>query len=309
MSLFLKDKAKNIFLHKDSKFAHEDDSYVDVILSPEFYWIREFSIPVKTEKEALKFLPSFFEDIVDDKGYKYFTVKIEEEMFLSLAYSEEYIKEAIKQSGLNISSVMNIYFSQFELKNFKNFAIEGKVFSYQNNILVKVPTNITVETKELQGLEDIELSNRKIKLDLSPKWLNSKTLYNVCFLLLLVAGINFVKAYSYENEISKFEEEKNMLKHKYKLPSSTIQLRSIVKNSLKENKKKDKIKQMLVYLLEYKKDSSVKFTSITYSLKKIEIKLTTKNNMQVKNFERYINKKYKTTTNQDKFDYLLRIVL
>ncbi len=308
MSLFQKDNIKSIFLHKDSNFTL--DEHVNIILSSELYWVREFSIPVTNEKEAFKFVGSFFEDILDDKEYKYFVEKIEDKKFLCFAYSELDIKEAIKKANINISQVVNVYFGQFELKDFKSFEIDNKTFIFQNGILVKLPRNIEITTQEMPSVEDLKLSNKKVKLDLYPKWLSGKTLYSICVLLFLVSMVNFAQVYSYNHDISKFDEDKNLLKKRYQLPSSNIQLKAIVKKELKSYHEKNSLKDAMSYLLSYKKeDNSVEFVSVEYGMKQINIKLTTKNKKQADKINRYITKKYKVTMQKENLDYTFKVAL
>ena len=83
-----------------------ENSKVDIILSPEFYWIRIFDIPVKNIAQAKAVLPSLFEDILLKVGeLSYQVIKLEEGKYLCFAYINKKVFEAIKNSGINLSLV------------------------------------------------------------------------------------------------------------------------------------------------------------------------------------------------------------
>lgn len=307
MNLFSKNKVKNIFLHKDSQF--DLGEYLNIILSPELYWVRIFTIPVKKEKEALKFIDSFFEDVLDDGEYKYYIKNIESEKFLCFAYNESYIKDIMKKADIDLSKVLNIYFGQFELKDLKSFETDDKTFSFQNGILVKIPKNIDLPKKKMENIDNIDLSNEKIKLNLYPKWLNNKTIYTSGVLLLLISGVNFLNVYSYKNDISKFQEEKAFLENKYNLPHSNIQLNAIVKKETAEYKKRSAVNEALIELTNYKKNPSVKFLSINYDKEGLSVKLYSKNRSQIDTIINYLSKKYKVRIEKEDLNYILKVIL
>ena len=74
-------KVKKVFLSLDTKIY--ETSKVDIILSPEFYWVRVFKLPVKSITQAKTVIPSLFEDlIVDNDKLSYYIIKIEENKYL-----------------------------------------------------------------------------------------------------------------------------------------------------------------------------------------------------------------------------------
>lgn len=120
-------KSKKIFLSTNSRVF--ENSKVDIILSPEFYWVRIFEIPVKNIFQAKQIIPTLFEDLIDENGdLSYQVIKLEENKYLCFAYINQKIFEAIKESGLNLSLVNRVYFAQNECKEFSQFFIDGKKF-------------------------------------------------------------------------------------------------------------------------------------------------------------------------------------
>jgi len=79
-----------IFLQKNKSYTINDT--INLILSPEFYWVRIFDIPVDSKKEALATLPNLFEDFIVMVGYKFFLQKLSKHNYFGLTYNESEIK-------------------------------------------------------------------------------------------------------------------------------------------------------------------------------------------------------------------------
>ena len=208
MNLVSSNKIKKIFLCSNIKIY--ENSKVDIILSPEFYWVRLFDIPVKNIAQAKAVLPSLFEDIllkVDELSYQ--VIKLEEGKYLCFAYINKKIFESIKNSGISLSLVNAVYFAQNECKDFKQFSVGNKSFLYTNdNILVKVPNNILSEKIELNDfIENINLSSNKIDIKLYNNLLSSKQIKIVLIVCSIISLVNFSKYFVYKSEISKQEKK------------------------------------------------------------------------------------------------------
>ena len=158
MNIVSNNKNRKIFLSSNTKIY--ETSKVDIILSPEFYWVRIFEIPVKNTTQAKAVLPTLFEDLllkVTDLSYQ--VIKLEENKYLCFAYINKKIFEAIKNSGINLSLVNGVYFAQNECKEFRQFCVEDKSFLYTNDeILVKVPNEVLSQKVEIdEFLQNINL--------------------------------------------------------------------------------------------------------------------------------------------------------
>ena len=124
MNLVSSNKIKKIFLCSNMKIY--ENSKVDIILSPEFYWVRIFDIPVKNITQAKAVLPTLFEDILSKVGeLSYQVIKLEENKYLCFAYINKKIFEAIKQTGVNLSLVNGVSFEDANEKS-------NIVFNYTN---------------------------------------------------------------------------------------------------------------------------------------------------------------------------------
>ncbi len=302
MSLVL-NKSNMIFLCSNTKI--EVSNKVDIILSPEFYWVRVFNIPVKNITQAKHVFPTLFEDILDNvNGLSYQAIKLDENKYLCFAYVNKKIYEAIKNSGINLSLVNSVYFAQNECKDFRQFTVEDKSFLYtEDDILVKVPNGILSENINLnENLHHINLSNNKVDIKLYNNFLSSKQIYLIVAISLLFSIINFTKIFDYKNSISLLDEKIELEKQKSNLPSSMIQVDSIINKYKNISDQEIRKREMISYLFE---NSSFKLDNI--SLEKDILTLVYQNSDKTK-VEEYINKKYKIISSKvENLDLYIRI--
>lgn len=281
-------KSKKIFLCSNMKI--NETSKVDIILSPEFYWVRIFDIPVKNITQAKAVIPALFEDILEEANkLSYQVIKIKENKYLCFAYINKKIFEAVKNSGINLSLVNAIYFAQNECKNFREFCINDKSFLYtSDDILVKVPNEVLNQKIVLNDfIENINLSSNKIDIKFYNNFLSSKQIYMVLIICTIIFTINFLKYFAYENEISKLDEKIERIKLSNNLPSSTIQIDSIIKTNTTVAQKEINKREALFYILA---NNNANIKDLTLQGEVLEINLLT---IDKKKTEDYISKKYK----------------
>ena len=280
-------KNKKIFLCSNMKI--DETSKVDIILSPEFYWVRVFDIPVKNITQAKAVIPALFEDILQEVNkLSYQVIKIKENKYLCFAYINKKIFEAVKNSGINLSLVNAIYFAQNECKGFREFCVGDKSFLYtSDDILVKVPNEVLNQKVVLNDfIENINLSSNKIDIKLYNNFLSSKQIYMVLIICTIIFTINFFKYFVYENEISKLDEKIERIKLSNNLPSSIMQINSIIKANTTIAQKEINKREALFYILA----NSVDIKDLTLQGEVLEINFL---NVDKKKKQEYISKKYK----------------
>lgn len=281
-------KSKKVFLSTNTKIATTNK--VDIILSPEFYWVRVFDIPVKNISQARHVLPTLFEDILETVNQlSYEIIKLEDNRYLCFAYINKKIYEAIKLSGINPALVNGVYFAQNECKNFEQFFIEDKSFLYTSDgILVKVPNELLSQKTDLsKQLDKINLSNHKVDIKFYNKVLSSKQIYALIATCIFFALINVIKIVDYKNSTEKIDEKIASLKANSSLPESILQTNSIIKKYKKIATKELKKREAFEYIV---KNKEFKLSSL--ELKKDVLNLDFKNTNKSK-AEKYILKKYK----------------
>ncbi len=247
-----KKDVKKIFLTTKTKINNTIDSKIDVIVSPEFYWVRIFDIPVKTEAQARHVLPTLFEDIVNEKvALTYQVKKLKENQFLCFAFNNKKIYDALKSSGLNLSNIVNLYFAQNECEEFNSFKIDNCSFLYTTDkILVKVPDNIAQDSIDLSRvLNNIKLTSMKMQIKLYNDVLTGKWHYPLYIIFSILIIVNFIRYFDYSSEIKNIENEVEKIKKVKQLPTSMIQMNSILskyeKNIRLEKRNRDAISFIL----------------------------------------------------------------
>lgn len=286
MNLVSNKTNNKVFLCLDSIL--EVDSKIDIILSPEFYWVRIFEIPLKNEKHALNVLPTLFEDLIDvDDDLNYSLKKLEENKYLCYAYSNNKIYEYLKKTATNLSLINSVYFAQEECKDQRVFSVDTKAFMYtEDNILVKVPSNFFQDIKPLD-LESLSLKSSNVNIKLYNNSFNLNTLYTLVFVFLCFSVINFYKLFEYKDELSYLENKKIELLEVSKIPSSMIRANSIIKAYELRAQKEVRKRKALHYIL-----SNKKFKLRNVNLDNDILDLTFEN-VDKRLLESYISKKYK----------------
>jgi len=286
---------KKVFLSTNTKITSIEK--VDIILSPELYWVRIFDIPVKNITYARHVLPTLFEDILSDiSELSYQVIKLGDNKYLCFAYINKTIYEAIKKSGISLALVDSVYFAQNECKNLEEFSFDNKSFLYTlDNILIKVPSSIALNSVDLnEHINKLELSSNKVDIKLYNNVLSTKQFYSILAIILCVCVINIYKVYDYKAEINELDKQIQIEKNLSNLPSSMLQVTSIL-NKYKSIANKDIQKRdFLEYLLSNK---TFKLNKI--NLNKNIVTLNFKNSDKVR-VEKFILKKYKIISSRAK---------
>lgn len=245
----LSTKTNKIFFQKNIKYNNLNK--VDLILSPDFYWVRSFDVDIKTLSQAKSIAPTLFEDILDSNlEYSYKVIKLNNDKYLYFAYDNKEILENIKNSGLNINLINSVYFAQTELEVLNKFnSLDESFFYTDKNILVKLPRSFNQNFFNLEDkLNNINLSSNKVDMKfynniISNKQINILSIIFICFIL----G-NLIVMYKTNLRINKIYIEKSNFIDTKSIPTSEIQLNSIVnnyKNNISNELKKRKIYKFL----------------------------------------------------------------
>ena len=294
----LSNKNKSIFFLKKENNNINTKDKISLILSSEFYWLREFTIPVNSKRAALEVLPSLFEDILPKDNYTYQIIKKNKNKFLCFAFINNDIFETIKTLDISLSQVEAVYFAQNEFTAYESFTISQEQYAYTNDILVKVPPSIKLNDCESldNKLNDIKLSKNKVDLNLYKNIFSKKYLYIILFFLSVVSVLNALKYITYSNEISINQDLGTNLKREYKLPRTLIQMKSYIKNYDKKITKSLDLRKQIEYIISYKKYSKdMVFESLI--LKKTFFVLVVKNVDEDK-FNNFVSKKYQVLNSQ-----------
>lgn len=301
MTLFSNKNIEKYFLTKKSII--KTNAKVNLVLSPEFYWVRIFDIPVDNEKKVFALLPSIFEDILPSGDFDYSVSKLTENRFLCYAFDNAVILESIKRSGLNTSQVNSVYFAQTQMNDYECFMVDDCTFMYDKEILIKVPQSLGLTAVKLSSnLEQIKYNNHKINMKFYSNVINSKYIYTLIFLLSSVCLLNAVKYFDYSNEIKQLESKVQTIKNSNNMPKTTLQTVSILKNMKIEVERNREFRESLSYILEFKKRVK-KGTLEKISYKNDRILIVFKD-VDWNNIKRYLEKKYSILSHSNTNDLL-----
>jgi hypothetical protein len=260
-------------------FNEKINEPVDVILSPQYYWIKKIDIPVKTLKDAKKLSKTLFKL---DESHIYDAFELNGGFF---AYA---VKKDLK---LNIDKkyINSIRLAQSELYEYDKINV-SKNYSIQKieDLLFCFPyTQDAPDAKDI--LKNLKLSKHTLNLYNSLNIDKSVLVYSAVILLFMnfifIAGL--IRNKSAVNEL---EKQKETLVKKNTLPKTTFQLKSILENLKSENAKQIKIRKNLEFITKTPLQKGEKFTQLAYD-KNFHIEIKTKRNL-----DRYFSKRFKVTS-------------
>ena len=216
-----------IFVYQGMKPINSTKS-IDIILSPEFYWIKKKSLPIKFSFEAKKYAPSLFEGFLPKGEYKYLISK-EDNEFLFIAYDESFITQFLESIGIKIEYISKIYFTQSEKEFFQN-----PIYLDNNRALISIDSVATILNRDLIA-DNITLYNQNREYKPSGVYatitkntlLTQKQIYIFIFLISLFAIINFIEAFEYRFKKEKIKNNFEEFISKTNLPISSYELKSI----------------------------------------------------------------------------------
>ena len=268
-------------------FSETVNEPVDVILSPQYYWIKKIEIPIKSIKDAKKIAKSLFK--LDDT-YVYDAFELNGEFY---AYA---IK---KDLDLKIDKkyINSLRLAQTELYKFEKFNVS------QNHSIQKVEDLLFCFPKSENAphindiLPKIELSKHKINIydlinidkSLIISGLIIFILINISLLLNIINNKNTVKTI----EIKKEELIKNN-----NLPKTSFQLDSLINDLSKTNKNQINLRKNLEFITKTPLKKNEKFLKLTYGNKKFYIIVKAN-----RNFDKYFSKKFKVDSQKEKSLY------
>jgi hypothetical protein len=282
---------RNIFFTKDFNETINED--VNVILSPQFYWIKKVEIPVKSLNEAKKIAPSllklnpseFYFGAFEQNGEIY-VIAIKKD--LDLKIDKKYIKSIrIAQCELNDFECLNLP-NKFSIRK-----IDGIFFCFPGH-------------KE----DCICIGNVLEKLSLSKyefNYFNTINLSKTQMFLLFGSFIIFIfsfliKGIIYHQQIHKIHKKYENLKT-YNLPLNSYQLDSLkinLENKIRYNKK---IREILKTIQKIPLNENEYIKKISLHNKKISLVIHSK-----RNFDKYLKKlKFKSVKYRNNYKAVINV--
>ena len=288
-------------MHTKSSFKTDED--INIILSPEFYWVKIFSSQVKSKKDFKSIVPTLFEEFINIENKKYHIIKLEDEKYLCFAYDEQVIIDGIKSSGLSSTQVKNIHFAQIEFASLVSHTngvclkIDNICLGFSNDILVQVPIQLQVSNSNGYNISSLELSKENIIIHQGSKYISPKNSYYISILLVILSLTFILKTILLQFTISALDSEIDTIKKEYKVPSSNIQMRSIIKKLKRLSKSQLKLRSTIKYIFDFRVKGKIVY--LRYKNKQINIKYDGEDTSR---FISYLQRKYKKVTSSNEKD-------
>ena len=261
-------------------FNEKINEPVDVILSPQYYWIKKIDIPIKSLKDAKKIAKSMFK--LND-NYLYDAFELNGSFY---AYAID------KNLNLNIDKkfINSIRLAQTELYNYDSFNV-SKNHSIQKieDLLFCFPkADNAIDINEI--LPTLQLS--KYKVNLFDRINIDKPLLIHIFIIFLLINISLLTNYiNNKKAISKIEQEKTTLIQKKHLPKTTFQLNSIILNLQKIDTEQNRLRKNLEFITKTPLKNNEKFQKLAFNKNTFSIEIKTD-----KSFDKYFSKKFKVVS-------------
>ncbi len=274
MTKIFKNKTTTLFVSKSDR-VEKRDSYA-VILSPEFYWVKKVTLPVKKERDALKLAPSIFEGFLPAGEFSY-EVRQCGDAFIMIAYDKKKIAQELEKIIPYKSDIAALYFAQDALGFIEECVAinERAALSNMDGIIIQVPracTNTAGTLDEL--LSHATLEKRKVKLSSFDNTLLSAGDIKVIAAIFALLFFAFLSEYIvYKRATANLEEKRAEIIQRNDLPRTSIQLKSIKKSLLKKFKSQKKLRDVLVAIASLQLKSGEYIQSIEASTKETTVKI------------------------------------
>jgi len=245
--LFTKFKKNNqiIFIDKNLNTNIQEGNLVDIVLSPRHYWVRVFTLPVSSVRDAQKLLPSLFEEFLPEGNFSYYCYFNEENKLIAFAYEDKYILELLEKNGIALSIVNSVRFIQTELdENDLPIRLDDDfALIKEKEILIAVPKSFVKSPKEID-FSNKKLSSHVINVQKS-SLIDNKSAYIISALILFFGFLYLFEIYFTNTAIEKISKKKENIYKKYKLLSTTMQNKAILDKYKKIHKNQTKYREIL----------------------------------------------------------------
>jgi hypothetical protein len=279
LTKIFKNNSKILFVSKADRIEQRDK--YSVILSPEFYWVKKVTLPVKKERDALKLAPSVYEGFLPDGEYAYEVRKVDD-AFIMIAYDKKEISKALDKIFPYRSDIVDIYFAQDALVDIEEcLAVNDHIaLSNMDGTIIQIPRACTNTQERLDEMMDrAVVGKRKVKLSsFDNTLLSSKEIILIATIFTLLFLSFFAEYLVYKRALNALDEKRMALIEEHHLPRTSMQLKSIKKSLHKKFERQKKLREILFALSKLSLEPGEYIESIEETTKEtvVEIYITSK---------------------------------
>jgi hypothetical protein len=270
-----------------TKFFNEEiQQPVNIILSPEFYWIKKIDIPVKSLKDAKKIAKNSFK--LNEKEYFFEALKINGEFF-AVAIPKNI------QIDIPQKFIRSIRIAQSEFYNFECIQIDENHFMKKiDGLLFCFPTGEENCIPLSEAINKITLSKYKFNL-INRFEIDKFSLTAIVLIFLFINAAFILQGISYKKQSAEIYKRTVKILNENSLPQTTFQLDSIIENLKNKIKKQNEIRKKLKIISKTPLNKGEFFKKLSLNGNSFNLEIKTNKNLDFY-FEKYFklqNSSYK----------------
>ena len=272
MSLVFKQQQQNIYLDASADIDVDSKTKYNVILSPNLYWVKKVSLPLKYARDVKKIAHTLFEESIPENSlYSYHVYKKEDNFFI-FAYDDKEILSLLESKGITMANISAIYFAQSELDTMQDIykVNDLEALHVKDGIVILLPLK-WFETSQPLNIIDLKLSKEKIKLQQYHHLINSNIIVKTIVFLLLFIAVFSVEFFIYRYQKEQIVKQKNKIFTKYHLKPTMMQNKSILNDYERIYKTQKRVRETIAGFLKANLSKSEKIEDISYQNKVIKV--------------------------------------
>ena len=266
---------KIYFLTKEQQISLIEPS--DILLSPEYYWIKRVHLPVTSRYQAQKLAKSIFEDhLPNSEGYRFIVSATDiKGSFIILAYHPDEIKKRLKKQINDPAKIRKVYFSQFAFVCTQScIAIDARsALQCVDGVILYIP--VTCQDRDAKSLTELLQRIPKMRYyiylyddeQISEKSVRQTLLF---FLLLFAAYGAEIGWHLFKKR--EIESAQQRIAKRYDMPTTMMQYNSIVKR-LEKTESRQRHKRRLLRIVSHLPAKEETFKLEKLSLSEDRLKL------------------------------------
>jgi len=296
MGFFFNDKVRVAFLTKTSVIKNLNCP-TNIILSPEYYWIKKIHLPVSNLYQAKKYAPAVFEGHLPsgaDYDYVLLRAKTKNE-FIVIAYSKAIILNALKKQVNDITQIKGIYWSQVELSDLQtsvNIDAHG-CLSKIDEMILYLPKPCEKSQESLYDMiSKSSLSQNYLKLNT----LNDESIPKLYAYKLIASMLFFITAFGldiavHQYKINKASRRISQIKEEYHMPKTSMELKSIQSRLAKIDKQQKDLRALLKIIEDIPLKNEAVLQSLSFEKKTVHVTIKLSSKEDKKIIQRYLSQK------------------
>jgi hypothetical protein len=226
---------------------------------------------VKSKKEALKLLPSLFEEFLPQGEYRY-DGYFQDDLFFGFAYNKQQITELLVAKRVDLAKINSVSFAQsvFLEKDLPCVIDKERVLYLQNGIVIVAPALLAPDAKKMQ-LQNVELGKHTLYFESFNNPIDAKVLYFISGIFAVFALFNFIEWGITEHKANVLETKKQELFSQYGLLPTMFQNKSLLKRYEAIDAQQKKLRKLFADLFGLHVPQKVKLKMLQKKAKKVVV--------------------------------------